>query len=548
MVKLMYKRAKKTKPNERLRRRNISDTQKADVVAKGANNKSIDKVQLFNLFCTSDGEPRYLIKQIQQIVRPKGKYCDTPNKKKKNQLLKKAKYESKRKVRRQSKRELKDANAIDTTATTPKDNIQSDIKDESTNKTKNQEQEIVAKDIDINSDDSNTKSKVKLRLPIGKRIVIEVLSTVCIGLLVFVFAVAYATDDVEVMLGEAPEADLFIQTIPVPTEPPLYEVARSIEVFREDEASVVELGAINTINEQVLVVGSITTKDIVLDVGDNCKEVLYVQEELIELGYLIGNKASQDYDESTAFAITLFQRQHSMSMDGVADRDVLEKLYSNDAKGYLVKRGAKGEDIRLLQERLIKLRYLASSFKSTGVFGSKTETAVKDFQKRNKLSADGVVGGYTHIKIYSSSARRASSGSATGAGIPKSPYANGTGSGIVNAAKSLMGQGTPYVYGGKTPVGFDCSGFVFYALNYGGVATNYRTSTAWASANYTTITEWRDLKPGDVCVYPGHCGIYIGNNQMIHCTSWSGGSGIIISSISSSYRTSNFICGKRLVK
>ena len=73
--------------------------------------------------------------------------------------------------------------------------------------------------------------------------------------------------------------------------------------------------------------------------------------------------------------------------------------------------GSRGSEVKAVQKRLKELGYLNDS--ADGVFGPKTEAAVKAFQKRNGLTADGVVGTATRAKLDSSSAKAASSSSST---------------------------------------------------------------------------------------------------------------------------------------
>ena len=87
---------------------------------------------------------------------------------------------------------------------------------------------------------------------------------------------------------------------------------------------------------------------------------------------------------------------------------------------------------------------------------------------------------------------------------------------LIEIAKLYIG--TPYVYGGTSPAGFDCSGFVKYVYSKVGIELP-RTSTGQANAG-TYVTR-ENLQPGDiVCFgygsYIGHVGIYIGDGQFIH--------------------------------
>lgn len=72
-------------------------------------------------------------------------------------------------------------------------------------------------------------------------------------------------------------------------------------------------------------------------------------------------------------------------------------------------------------------------------------------------------------------------------------------------------QGTPYRWGGTTPKGFDCSGFVQYVYRQIGVRLP-RTSSAQRHAG--TLVPRSQAKPGDIVHMPGHVGIYLGNGMM----------------------------------
>lgn len=120
---------------------------------------------------------------------------------------------------------------------------------------------------------------------------------------------------------------------------------------------------------------------------------------------------------------------------------------------------------------------------------------------------------------------------------------------IVNKAKQYLG--VPYVWGGASPSGFDCSGFVYYVLKSCGydavrtLTTMYRQGTPVSKDN---------LQPGDIVFFAGtygsgglsHVGIYVGNGQFIHAPH----SGAVVSyaDLNSSYYVSHYYGACRFSK
>ena len=74
-------------------------------------------------------------------------------------------------------------------------------------------------------------------------------------------------------------------------------------------------------------------------------------------------------------------------------------------------------------------------------------------------------------------------------------------------------QGVPYVYGGATPAGFDCSGLVMYVYAQFGISLPH--SSVGQGAAGTRISE-ADAQPGDLVIMDGHDGFYAGNGNILH--------------------------------
>ncbi len=115
-----------------------------------------------------------------------------------------------------------------------------------------------------------------------------------------------------------------------------------------------------------------------------------------------------------------------------------------------------------------------------------------------------------------------------------------TGTAIIAYAKQFLG--CSYVYGGTTPSGFDCSGFTSYVYRHFGYSLN-RTSSGQRSNG--VAVDKSNLKAGDILCFNGHVGLYIGGGSFIHAANPS--KGVIISSLSESYYSKNYITARRIL-
>jgi cell wall-associated NlpC family hydrolase len=304
-----------------------------------------------------------------------------------------------------------------------------------------------------------------------------------------------------------------------------------------------------------------------LSSGMNDPFVAVIQQRLMDLDYMEHDETTTLLGPITTQAIEYFQRKNGLPIDGVASVETQTVLFSDSARYYTVSKGADGPDVESIQQRLAELGYPATA---DGVFGPSTTKAVEYFQRMNGLADDGNVGSDTREALYSKDAEpsleyvkkastgsKKSSGNADSSSLGKSnsgsdsnvsapaPAANpGDREAFVQAALSQLGK--KYVWGGKGPNVFDCSGFVYYALKISGNGINYMTSAGWHNSGYTKIEKMEDLQRGDIIDYKGHVGIYLGDGTMVDASSSEGKVRISGNIFNSSYWTSHFLEGRRL--
>ena len=127
------------------------------------------------------------------------------------------------------------------------------------------------------------------------------------------------------------------------------------------------------------------------------------------------------------------------------------------------------------------------------------------------------------------------------------PAATVSGSEIVSLAQQYLG--VPYVYGGSSSSGFDCSGFTMYVFSQLGVKLPHG---ATSQLSYGASVSRSELQPGDLVFFQdygavaSHVGIYIGGDQFIHASSsYYNGHCVVISSLTETYYNSHYYTARR---
>ena len=155
--------------------------------------------------------------------------------------------------------------------------------------------------------------------------------------------------------------------------------------------------------------------DGILEEGESGTEVKKLQQRLKALGFYTGTIDSK-YGTTTTAAVKAFQKKNSLTANGIANAATQTKLYADTARNVdgltlaqaakltdgIWEKGESGDEVKAIQQRLEELGFYSGSF--TGYFGSVTENAVKAFQKKNSLTANGIVNVATQKKLDSSNA------------------------------------------------------------------------------------------------------------------------------------------------
>ncbi len=234
-----------------------------------------------------------------------------------------------------------------------------------------------------------------------------------------------------------------------------------------------------------------------------------------------------------------------------------------------LRNGSHGHNVLLLQQKLNSIGYKLSAL--DGVFGNETEAAVSAFQKEQDIKVTGVVNNATWRALKTAKTRKKpvwgyqmEKPSSVGSSVPadsslvlakKYPLApnnkpileKGKVSALIATAKKYIG--VPYQFGGTTPKGFDCSGYLQYVF-----AKNGMNIPRLADDQYNLglrTTSIGQLEPGDLVFFTtytegvSHCGIYLGNGEFIHTSS---SRGVRVDSLSAEYWKPRYVGGKHIVK
>jgi cell wall-associated NlpC family hydrolase len=257
-------------------------------------------------------------------------------------------------------------------------------------------------------------------------------------------------------------------------------------------------------------------------------------EDNSALAVLLGSSSFED----------MLNRVEAINSTSSQDASIVKQVTSFKAaiqRNRIALRNAQTEQQRVVAEKAAERQHIESQLAArrqllSSIRGEIARIKAAEEAQQRQLAAAA------QARLSNESPPTTVSGVGVGASTPEGstvapPNVHG---GVVGIAMHYLG--VPYVWGGASPRGFDCSGLVMYVFGQIGVSLPH---SSYAQFNMGTPVSMSQLQAGDLVFFAGasHVGIYIGGGQFIHAPHT--GDVVKISSMSGWY-SSEFIGGRRI--
>lgn len=286
--------------------------------------------------------------------------------------------------------------------------------------------------------------------------------------------------------------------------------------------------------------------------GTKGGEIPAIQKKLIAAGYKA--RPNGEYDANTKWAVRLYQKDMGLPVNGIVDEATYKSLMGKSLDASKLRKLGKMSDDKIAVEWAASqpTKDSKSAIKADEDQSKKSDNKKSDSKKSDskKSKAD------KNSKKDKSDKSNKSKMTVSRADSLLDPFDSDfifTKTGPVS--KSIQDiikeaenyRGVPYVFGGNTPKGFDCSGYVRYVFAKKGISLPRS-----ADEQYTVGTKVakKNLQPGDLVFFEtyekgvSHSGIYIGNGKFISATS---SRGVAVADLAGGYWGERYIGAKRVM-
>ncbi|WP_418968856.1 C40 family peptidase [Alloscardovia omnicolens] len=271
--------------------------------------------------------------------------------------------------------------------------------------------------------------------------------------------------------------------------------------------NVLKIGAIAISSLLVIGLAGSTTSTFAQGSGSDLAQVTTVSrnsqrsnltQETATVNYVQGSEWNLSSDSS---AVTV---KYEMTPEQTSARDNLVAAYNKAQSSYGTFTSASSATLDALAKAMnTAASHLSDTTNSVDTYNADV-TSLNDAVAKAKAS-------HASAQTAAAASSAASAGSFTGT-------VSGSGSGVDLANYSLQFVGAPYSWGGNTPAGWDCSGFVQYVYAHFGVSLP-RTSGAQAAVG-VAVPSLAQAQPGDILANGTHAAIYIGNGQVMNAMNY----------------------------
>lgn len=313
-----------------------------------------------------------------------------------------------------------------------------------------------------------------------------------------------------------------------------------------------------------------------LQYGEHGESVRILQQKLKKLSYY-DDDIDGDFGLFTEHALKKIQTDHYIASYGQADRETVKTIIKMEKEKYLsqVERlsesiypGMHGEDVKIVQEALQYFGYYEGEL--DGIYGPLTKKALEIAEEAHGIELSEEITQEDLTALYESAEEESTETSEEPEINAESEQENTNAepkqedrteekeqkevkkveveashtNSVINEARALVGS--PYSWGGTSPGGFDCSGFIQYIFASQNITIPRTVSEVWNFAQPVESPSVGDLvffetyKPG-----PSHMGIYIGNGEFIHAGE---SSGVETSNLNNSYWEPRYLGAKRVIQ